>query len=448
MSSAAAGTSRRLTRPAVVGLFAAAFLVRLLFGVTNDFWGDDEFQVYLIGLQFYTTGIWPLYGPDVVYTHTQVPGGLQGLLVGGPLWIVQEPEAPYALLNVLSFAALLLLGWYVARRQPDVPRWWLWSWMFFSPWTLNMSAHVVNTSYVMIGAIVYTISALELVPATRAGIVRRALAWFGLGFGVLWVYQEHLSAALLALLAAVVFVVAWREDARGARRGIGWAALGGVVAGATLLPTVLAAGAGGVAARTGANLVFEPANLLRFPQVAAQFFSFASLELPRFIGGNTDERLAFLARFWWAAPFVVAGAIVGVVQAAVLAIGLVVPRVESPQERGVRRATAIALGAVAASFVFSVRRPASHAFYIAMPLVVIYAFSWWERLLRWSWCRRVAVAVLIASAVAHVAIARRNFTDRSLYRDRALVVRAIQEKNYRLLGERRPDIWRLEREVR
>ncbi len=90
----------RLSAPRVrtamfAGFLVLAFLLRLAFGVTSDFWGDDEHQIYLIGLKFFTTGVWPDFGPDVVYTQTQVPGGLQGLLIAGPLWLVQQPEAPY-----------------------------------------------------------------------------------------------------------------------------------------------------------------------------------------------------------------------------------------------------------------------------------------------------------------------------------------------------------------
>lgn len=433
---------RRGWRPTTLGWFAAAFCLRLAFGVTNDFWGDDEFQIYLIGLQFYTTGVWPLYGPDVVYTQTQVPGGLQGVLVGGPFWVLAQPEAPYVLLNLLSFAALLLLGWYVAKRHPGVPRGVLWGWMFFSPWTLDMSTHIVNTSYVMIGAIVYTVSALELLPATRVRAVSAPAAWFGLGFGALWVYQEHLSAALLLVLAVAVVLVCGLENPRRTARGLPWALCGAAVAGSTLVPTLMAVGVSGVAGRTGANLAFEPAHLLRGPQIAAQYFSFGSLELPRFMGGSTAERLAFAERYWWAAPFLVVTIVTGMVQAAWLAVGVVMSRRESSAERGVRRVTLIVLAALVLSFTFSIKAPASHVMYAAMPLVVIYAFSWWTPLVGQPWGYRLAVAAMAASAVSHAALASRNFTDRSLYRDRARIVDAIQNKDYRSLGERRPDVWR------
>lgn len=434
--------SRRLSRRTVIVLLLGVFLVRLAFGVTNDFFGEDEFQIYLIGLKFFTTGIWPLYGPDVVYTETQVPGGMQGLLVGGPLYLVAQPEAPYVLLNVLSVGTLFLLGWYITRRIPDVPRWFLWPWIFFSPWTFDISTHVINTSYVLLGAVPFFVGAFELVPALRTGALSRRVAFFLLGFGLLWVYQFHLSAALLAPMALAVLVsVAW-YDRRIAIRGVFWFFCGALVSATTVIPTLLEMGPVAVAGRTGANIVFEPRHLLRLPQVVVQFFSFGSFELPRFIGSNTHDRLTFLVRYWWAAPFIVFSTLIGMLQTGVLLVGLF----RSPAGRrdwpAVRAATAAVVMLVFASFALSVKAPASHAFYVVMPVVTIYAFYWWTSLFSNRVVRVLAVALLVAGAVTHLAIASRNFTDRSLYTNRPLVMRAIQEKNHHVLGELRRDLWR------
>src|SRR5437588_9863941 len=95
-------------------LLLGAFLFRLSFGLCSQFWADDERQVYLIGLKFYSTGAWPYFGPDVA-RGVQVPGALQGLLVGLPLTAAPFPEAPFVFLNLLSLASLCLLAWYCTR---------------------------------------------------------------------------------------------------------------------------------------------------------------------------------------------------------------------------------------------------------------------------------------------------------------------------------------------
>jgi hypothetical protein len=66
-------------------------------------------------------------------------------------------------------------------------------------------------------------------------------------------------------------------------------------------------------------------------------------------------------------------------------------------------------------------------------------------LLRQKWARVIAAALLVSTAVIHFAIAIDHVQTRSLYTNRELVVRAIREKNYRLLGERRPVLWREQR---
>src|SRR4051812_31748034 len=101
-----------MRRSHIVLLLVAAFLLRLAYGLSSELFGPDESQIFLIGLQYFTTGSWPYFGPDVVYTHTQLPGALQGLLIGGPMFLAPFPEAPYVVLNVLSFSALCFFAWY------------------------------------------------------------------------------------------------------------------------------------------------------------------------------------------------------------------------------------------------------------------------------------------------------------------------------------------------
>ncbi len=432
----------RLRAPGVLIGFALAFAARLTFGLLSEFWGDDEVQVYLIGLEFFTTGAWPYYGPDVVYTQTQIPGALQGLLIALPLWIVAQPEAPYVLLNILSFAALGALGWYIGRRVPTLPRWFLWPWVFFTPWTLNLSTHIINSSFVLPGAVAFCLGLFELVPALRRGLMPRSVAGMALGGGMLWIYQLHMSALLLAPLALAAVVLAAREDRASARADVAWIAAGALVTGASLLPTIARDGLAGLSQAAGANVVFAPANLLRLPQIVAQFFALPAFEVARFIGASTEARLAFLARFWWAAPFVLGAALMGLAQTVSLLVALVARRRGSAEWRAVRTATAGLLALLIVSFVWSVRPPASHAFYLLLPPAMIFAAYVWAPWVGRRAVRRLAVALLVCGAVSHVAVAWRNATFQPLYRDRATVVRAIAERNHHLVGVRRPEIWR------
>src|SRR5690242_5229012 len=283
--SDAPGNRWRPSKGTIVLALLVTFAARLAFGVTGDFWGIDELPIYLIGLKFFTTGRWPFYGADVVYSETQLPGGLQGLLIGGPIWLLRQPEAPYILLNLLSFGALLLLGWYITKRLPDVPRWFLWPTIFFAPWMLDVSTHVINTSYVVVGAVPFFVGAFETAPHTRVGAVSRATAYFAMGAALAFMAQIHLSVALLIPIAAIVFVLDARREPGAAVRAVAWTAFGLLLTGATLIPTVLFDRTGMVG-QVAANVHAEPRYLLRLPQLAAQFMSLASVELPRFIGSS------------------------------------------------------------------------------------------------------------------------------------------------------------------
>ena len=98
-------------RRLIVGsLLLLAFLFRLFVGLCSEFQDSDTKQIYLLGLKFYTTHAWPYFGPDVIWGEVQIPGALQALLVGSPFFVLHLPEAPYILLNLLSFAALCLLA--------------------------------------------------------------------------------------------------------------------------------------------------------------------------------------------------------------------------------------------------------------------------------------------------------------------------------------------------
>ena len=154
---------RLVARPRVAAaLLLLLFAYRLAFGLTVEFWFIDELQIYLIGLKFYTTGQWPFFGPDLVLKGiSQIPGALQGLLVGLPFYVAPVPEAPFVLLNVLSFAALAFLAWYGQRRVPSLPRWVVFGLALTLPWTLFYSTHIVNPSYVLFGAVLFWVGAVE-----------------------------------------------------------------------------------------------------------------------------------------------------------------------------------------------------------------------------------------------------------------------------------------------
>jgi hypothetical protein len=413
--------------------------LRTGYGLVAEFWFPDEKQIYLLGLKYCTTGQWPYLGPDVVYTNSQIPGALQALMVGLPLRLTGLPEAPALLLNLLSFGALALLAWYASRRFPGIPAWFTWGWILTCPWALVYGTRVVNPSYVLPFAVLFFVGAYEALGIFERRILPAWLALFLQGVATTSIMQLHLSWVLLPPVTLLSLQRLWREDRCAAARGAGACAGGLLLGAATLLPTFLwwgAAGGGGV----GRNLAWSPGNLGQIGTVAVRFLGFASFEVPYMIGSSFQTRLAFMKDHPWVVPFALLLLVAGGFQIAWYGWSLF--RRGSPEWRRARNFTVGVMALVWLSFSMSVKGPSSHTFYLVFPVALLYSFFCVERLLA-SRPRFAAAfgALLFCGLLFHAALAIDNYEKRSMYRNRALVVRAIEERDYRVLGLRRADEW-------
>jgi hypothetical protein len=418
-------------------LFLIFFPLRFLFGIFSEFWFPDEIQVYLIGLKFYTGGHWPYFGPDIVYTGSQIPGALQGLLVGIPFYFLKIPEAPYLLLNLLTFSTLFLLGYYIIRyRTPDIPEWFLWIWIFTAPWVLSYSTHVLNPSYVIPAAIVFFISLLEILPGTSCNLIKSKIAFLFMGFCTLWIFQLHMSWILLMPLIFISFYYSAKKGLKNIFLSSVYFLAGCIFSGVFLIPTFIKYGLSAGSGDTASNVVFNAANIKEIITVLVRLLSFASFELARFMGANTAERLEYISQSIWAIPFIIIVGIVGFAQVGWMIIAWF-RKNELPGWKTMKQLLFFIFLYTYASFFFSVKNPASHTFYLMFPLVMIYSFYCWQPLFRKKWIRRLAMIFLLSGIIFHVALAIHNFENKSMYIDREKPLKAIQQKDYKVLEERR-----------
>jgi hypothetical protein len=424
-------------------ILIALFFFRLLFGLSSEFYFEDETQIFLLGLRHYTTGQWPFFGPDVVWTRSEIPGALQGLLVGVPLKVAAVPEAPFVLLNLLSFAALAALAWYACRHLPHVPRWLIWGWFLTVPWTLQFSTHVNNPSYVLPAACIFFIGFFEALPALSLRVIPPPVAHAMMGAAVTWIMQIHMSWPLLGPFVAV----AWfsrRGDGAGALAVNAAAGLAGALVPAlALIPTLLqyggAEGSGGVLRNIHPHPV-SPGVILT---TLARFFSFASLEISRFIGTDGAKRLEFFQRHLWLAPLAIAVAIVGFVHPVWMLVDACRPSRHWPASmpctrwRTLRRTAAASVLLVYASYWFVIEPPQAHAFYLLAPLALLFAAYWWS-FVDSPRARQVAAVVLALNVVFHGGLAWAQAPELSLYKWRDVVVAAIRLKEPQMFAHRRP----------
>src|SRR4051794_13515462 len=211
-------------------ILIALFAFRLWFGLSREFFFEDETQIFLIGFRYYATGEWPFFGPDVVWTKSEIPGALQGVLVGLPLRIAAYPESPYVWLALMSFAALCAFAWYVGEHRPMAPRWLVWGWLLTIPWTIQFSGHLINTSYILPAALIFFIGFFESVPRLRLGRIQVPIAHALMGAALAWLVQIHMSWPLLLPFVAVAWLC------------------GGAACGPAVAPKIPAVAAGGAAA--------------------------------------------------------------------------------------------------------------------------------------------------------------------------------------------------------
>jgi len=76
-----------------------------------------------------------------------------------------------------------------------------------------------------------------------------------------------------------------------------------------------------------------------------------------------------------------------------------------------------------------------------LPLAMFYSFYCYQRLLSGNallW-KKVFGVCLVLGVLFHIGLAKYYYPKVSLYTDRAKVERAINEKNYKILGNRRAD---------
>lgn len=418
-------------------IIISLFLFRLVYGLCSEFWYEDELQVYLIGLKSFTTNTWPYYGPDLVYTNTQIPGALQGLLVAIPFHILKLPESPALFLNLLSFLSLSLLAWYITKRIEMIPSWLVWTIVMTTPWAMHYSTRVVNPSYALVFAIPFFIGLLELLPLYKKALFPSQIAFFILGCCTTCIMQLHLSWVLLIPLAGVTFLSRIKSNFKQQAINASLYLLGVFVGALTLIPTLFLEDTKSVAS----NIQFNADNWSNLPIIVLRFFSFASNEIPYALGGSTAQRLAVIYEQIWMSPIAAFLLILGFAQVAIFILFLFNKHV-SQEFRTIKLLVICSILLLYGSFFFSVKGPSSHTFYIMFPLALYYAFYCYQWLImKHKYILPLLKSMAILGLLFHVGLGAYHYKHKSIYKDRAKVQEALEKMDYTILGRRRADDW-------
>jgi hypothetical protein len=289
---------------------------------------------------------------------------------------------------------------------------------------------------VLFGSVLFFVAFLESVPKLSKGLLPMWLCNFLMGFGVLWIAQFHLSWIVLLPLLAVSFFHQARMRLQDLPGSMALALLGASLPGVFLVPTFLRFGMGSGGMADAVSLHYS--NLLSFFNVLGQYLSFACGEVPRFIGRNTALRVEFLRRHLWAAPFTLMTLILGIVHALFLLFSVLRRPHPIADWRAVKTVTFLVFILIYSAFLFSVKGPTSYSFYLALPLVSIYGFYALYPWARHRWFRLAGMTLLICNGIFHLSLAVDHFHEKSLFSYRNAILEALEQRDYRLLGERRP----------
>jgi lipoprotein signal peptidase len=192
---------------------------------------------------------------------------------------------------------------------------------------------------------------------------------------------------------------------------------------------------------TNSAVKFNSANILSQWNLAegilGRFLSLASYELPRFIGGNSGTRLAFIENNPWLAPFIIFLGLVGLLQPIALFVLWFRKDHTHKDWKEIRYLTLATILLLYASFAFSFRAPHSHTLYVTFPVVMLYSLYCWNEFLKQPRWRKFAMVFVVSGIIFSTGLAFDNFRRKSLYVDRTIPQAALDAKDYRILGERR-----------
>jgi len=416
----------------------AIFLFRLAFGLCSLLFSEDETQIYLLGLRYHATHAWPYFGPDVVWTESQIPGALQALLVGLPFDLLPIPEAPYFFLTLLSTSTLALFAWYLGARLPELPRWLVWGWLMTLPWTLELSTHIINPSYVLPASLLFFLGWFEAWPRTSIGRLPLPLCFGLMGAALMWVAQVHMSWPLLLPFLAIVFAARLRDGAGLVAVSVGAFLIGLLATGVFVLPTWIAQGLAGGSGGTSANLDPNWRNpVTTFVTTLARVLAFASYEVNRFIATGSARQTVFLQQHWWLVPIAALLWLTGILHPLWMAITAFRRQSRHAAWPAVRWVLVGTAALVSASFFFSAAPAQARSFYVVAPVGFMYAGYAWT-FVDSRRARTIAAVVLGLNLALQAGLAIARWSGPSLYMNRPRVMDAIALGRPDLFGHRRP----------
>ena len=306
---------------------------------------------------------------------------------------------------------------------------------------MQFSPRIVNPSYVMIFAIPFFIGFIEIIELFGKRILKKSWLFFTLGLATTCIMQLHLSWILLLPFTGYAFLhILLREKKELIKSGCLYV-LGLAIGISTLIPTLLfpdPSGAGDV----GNNIVFDWSNFKNLIPILTKYASFAAYEIPYMLGGDIDSRLKVLTEhwwMWWMLPVALFLFPFGLSQAGFFILSFFQKNKDAAWIK-LKWILFFSYIMLFVSFFFSTKGPSPHTFIILFPLPFIYSLFCYRWIMqKYSWVSKLLVIAVIMGVFFQIGLGINSFEKKSVYKDRDRAVKAIEEKNYKILGTRRAD---------
>ena len=428
---------RKPTSATFLACCLALTLWRSLYGLSQNFWHEDVVQIYLLGLKYFTTSLWPFFGPDIVHTNQQIPGALQALLIGIPLKVIPQPEAPFVLVNLLSIAGIILLAWYLSRRFAGYRFLLLVFWLATLPSTLQFSTNTYNPSYLLFPSCVFFVAWYESQSRFRTLNLNATLIGAMIGFAVMFTFQLHMSWPLF--FPFVVTGLFLPDPSLGRRPLILGFIAGAATSSLCLIPTILTFGLESLWTAGASNTAVHFEQLREAPTILTRYLSLGSYE---FFGFNLSASLSDRRAFIMAQPLLFLCAAVmlaGLFWQVYLTLAMMVSYARSRTARYSEYTLFIVVFCwIVTLFLLTPRPPAVRNFYLLFPVVVLAVLRMFQNVGRDILVGRILITLVASSLLFHTLVGAALFPQISLYKDRRRISGAIESGDYRILGERRP----------
>jgi hypothetical protein len=265
-----------------------------------------------------------------------------------------------------------------------------------------------------------------------------------MGLSLAWVSQLHMSWVLMPFFILYSFYFEFiNQNKKQLITSIIFFFFGYLVITSTSIPTYIKYGL--AAGNAGSTLSLNLNNLKNL-DIFTRFFAFSSFDVRQFINGDWREELIFLKNNLYAAPFIMLGYIMGLMQI-LWSLFHLFKHAEEESFKKIRTLVIITVLLTYLSYLFAIRNVATYTFYILLPLSFMYSFYILQSLFKFLFWKRMAVLFIFSCLIFHYSLANTYFHRQSLFSKRKLIKMALLQKDSRVFAYRRIPTWeRLARE--